>query len=138
MIRGPPSPTLFPSPPPSRSIAGSREHCGDRLGGHERLVGEDHHRAVDVPERRDATVQRRRHALGPGVAHDHPRVDRKSTRLNSSHANISYAVFCLKKNNLSYLPLLELTPYLHHPHSTLGEFLRHGNDCYLVHSLTYF
>src|SRR3712207_8205798 len=31
--------------------------------------------------------------------------DRKSTRLNSSHANISYAVFCLKKNNnLPYLP----------------------------------
>src|SRR3712207_8958272 len=27
-----------------------------------------------------------------------PPVDRKSTRLNSSHANISYAVFCLKKN----------------------------------------
>src|SRR3712207_6925257 len=27
--------------------------------------------------------------------------DRKSTRLNSSHANISYAVFCLKKNNLA-------------------------------------
>src|SRR6476620_12508534 len=27
----------------------------------------------------------------------HPRLDRKSTRLNSSHANISYAVFCLKK-----------------------------------------
>src|SRR5258707_7188568 len=31
----------------------------------------------------------------PGV----PFVDRKSTRLNSSHANISYAVFCLKKKN---------------------------------------
>src|SRR3712207_6885160 len=29
--------------------------------------------------------------------------DRKSTRLNSSHANISYAVFCLKKNNKSHL-----------------------------------
>src|SRR3712207_8994233 len=28
-----------------------------------------------------------------------PQVDRKSTRLNSSHANISYAVFCLKKKN---------------------------------------
>src|SRR3712207_6950667 len=28
-----------------------------------------------------------------------PRRDRKSTRLNSSHANISYAVFCLKKNS---------------------------------------
>src|SRR3712207_8824038 len=32
-------------------------------------------------------------------------IDRKSTRLNSSHANISYAVFCLKKNNNQ--------PYLH-------------------------
>src|SRR3712207_7035073 len=31
-------------------------------------------------------------------AHGIPRLDRKSTRLNSSHANISYAVFCLKKN----------------------------------------
>src|SRR3712207_8839151 len=31
-------------------------------------------------------------------------VDRKSTRLNSSHANISYAVFCLKKKNLHYSP----------------------------------
>src|SRR3712207_8123042 len=31
-------------------------------------------------------------------------VDRKSTRLNSSHANISYAVFCLKKKTLLVLP----------------------------------
>src|SRR3712207_8497669 len=31
--------------------------------------------------------------------------DRKSTRLNSSHANISYAVFCLKKNKISLTPL---------------------------------
>src|SRR2546430_11500883 len=29
---------------------------------------------------------------------DHPKKDRKSTRLNSSHSQISYAVFCLKKN----------------------------------------
>src|SRR3712207_7729565 len=35
-------------------------------------------------------------------------IDRKSTRLNSSHANISYAVFCLKKKNCS-LALLVLT-----------------------------
>src|SRR3712207_8876160 len=33
------------------------------------------------------------------VANDASRTDRKSTRLNSSHANISYAVFCLKKKN---------------------------------------
>src|SRR3712207_8060739 len=32
------------------------------------------------------------------VAAEKPDLDRKSTRLNSSHANISYAVFCLKKN----------------------------------------
>src|SRR3712207_8385120 len=31
---------------------------------------------------------------------DSPLLDRKSTRLNSSHANISYAVFCLKKKNI--------------------------------------
>src|SRR3712207_7037269 len=37
-------------------------------------------------------------------------VDRKSTRLNSSHANISYAVFCLKKNNTIFLP--PFTPHL--------------------------
>src|SRR3712207_7809514 len=32
---------------------------------------------------------------------DESKADRKSTRLNSSHANISYAVFCLKKKNLN-------------------------------------
>src|SRR3712207_7029590 len=31
-----------------------------------------------------------------------PELDRKSTRLNSSHANISYAVFCLKKKQIKY------------------------------------
>src|SRR3712207_8414536 len=32
-----------------------------------------------------------------------PMLDRKSTRLNSSHANISYAVFCLKKKKYTYI-----------------------------------
>src|SRR3712207_8624813 len=36
---------------------------------------------------------------GAGVSEDELVQDRKSTRLNSSHANISYAVFCLKKKN---------------------------------------
>src|SRR3712207_7059314 len=36
-------------------------------------------------------------------------LDRKSTRLNSSHANISYAVFCLKKKKLIYLHPVALT-----------------------------
>src|SRR3712207_7899127 len=38
--------------------------------------------------------------------------DRKSTRLNSSHANISYAVFCLKKNNISRHVLQDKHPQL--------------------------
>src|SRR3712207_8557129 len=37
-----------------------------------------------------------------GYAIGYARKDRKSTRLNSSHANISYAVFCLKKKNKLY------------------------------------
>ena len=36
---------------------------------------------------------------GPGIHYDTVRTDRKSTRLNSSHVVISYAVFCLKKKN---------------------------------------
>src|SRR3712207_6974226 len=47
---------------------------------------------------------------GPGPG---GRADRKSTRLNSSHANISYAVFCLKKKNL-YLFFTPPTPFPSH------------------------
>src|SRR3712207_7140220 len=45
--------------------------------------------------------------------------DRKSTRLNSSHANISYAVFCLKKKKTSvhYIALLPYIPPSHLNHS---------------------
>src|SRR5258708_30528969 len=42
---------------------------------------------------------------------DHPRRDRKSTRLNSSHQIISYAVFCLKKKKTSPQKLRNLTPH---------------------------
>src|SRR3712207_8205286 len=41
----------------------------------------------------------RRGSGGSSVLMTHQNRDRKSTRLNSSHANISYAVFCLKKKN---------------------------------------
>src|SRR2546427_5527146 len=50
-----------------------------------------------------------RHGAGPGAGADHPApaarnrgADRKSTRLNSSHSQISYAVFCLKKKKKNY------------------------------------
>src|SRR3712207_6873619 len=45
-------------------------------------------------------VTRTQDPLGNVVQAEHDYRDRKSTRLNSSHANISYAVFCLKKNTI--------------------------------------
>ena len=43
-------------------------------------------------------------------------LDRKSTRLNSSHGYISYAVFCLKKKNTKSTPAKTVTP-THEPHT---------------------
>src|SRR3712207_8556136 len=66
-------------------------------------------RAGDRRSLRGARVRALR--PGPGVR-PRARVDRKSTRLNSSHANISYAVFCLKKktnNTQEHLKLLTQT-----------------------------
>src|SRR3712207_7304602 len=66
--------------------------------------------------RDDGPAQRRRprRERGPEVPpHPDHALDRKSTRLNSSHANISYAVFCLKKkknhNNVTYHHLYDTT-----------------------------
>src|SRR3712207_7440413 len=90
MIRRPPRSTLFPY----TTLFRSPEEPGAvdldlELGG----VGGGQRR-----RRRVVGEQRRRHQVDVGV-------DRKSTRLNSSHANISYAVFCLKKKK-SYAHLL--------------------------------
>src|SRR3712207_7977065 len=83
MIRRPPRSTLFPYTTLFRSQAGySRERGGLR----EPQQGRRDARRAHHRERKD-----RRTALMT------PAGDRKSTRLNSSHANISYAVFCLKK-----------------------------------------
>src|SRR3712207_8581540 len=86
MIRRPPRSTLFPYTTLFRSP-----------GGPEGVV--DHRGRVPAQlrgRRPVGTRGHRRHRLEP-----RPRLrregDRKSTRLNSSHANISYAVFCLKK-----------------------------------------
>src|SRR5690606_40584733 len=56
----------------------------------------------DIPEHTLVATGRRR--LINGVHH----IDRKSTRLNSSHVKISYAVFCLKKKTRHRLPHREL------------------------------
>src|SRR5947209_13276381 len=76
MMRRPPRSTLFPYTTLFRSRVrdGQRHGVAAGLGEAERGVGAG-----------------RAAAVGEG--------DRKSTRLNSSHANSSYAVFCLKKKN---------------------------------------
>src|SRR3712207_7547806 len=90
MIRRPPRSTLFPYTTLFRSS----------LGGPQPDEGRFH----DLPQRGWWTVAggHGRPARNGGKDRLHPRGqrgrgDRKSTRLNSSHANISYAVFCLKK-----------------------------------------
>src|SRR5260221_2937789 len=91
MIRRPPRSTLFPYTTLFRS--GLRLlHC--QLDLRHRVVGEDDavHPVLDLADLLGA--ERLEDPQGRG--------DRKSTRLNSSHTVISYAVFCLKKKKTSY------------------------------------
>src|SRR3712207_7566449 len=91
MIRRPPRSTLFPYTTLFRSPRLSRRLFGPGLGASVPLV---------------VSLRSPRRLVGrEGGRHQETRtvaaVDRKSTRLNSSHANISYAVFCLKKKKTS-------------------------------------
>src|SRR5256885_8666274 len=93
MIRRPPRSTLFPYTTLFRSSGGGARGPGRGPGGPAVLQG----RAGGgnpAPRRRRADPRRRRL---PAAARGEPGGDRKSTRLNSSHLVISYAVFCLKK-----------------------------------------
>src|SRR3712207_7481733 len=67
-------------------------------------------RRVDQPVRRVAARRRLPRTPPQRLPVDPAPRDRKSTRLNSSHANISYAVFCLKKKNTFNSCILSLTP----------------------------
>src|SRR3712207_7350732 len=92
MIRRPPRSTLFPY----TTLFRSARHAS---------AGAARHRSAARDQRRrprPAAVAGRAQPAARGgrerrLADADPHEDRKSTRLNSSHANISYAVFCLKK-----------------------------------------
>src|SRR3712207_8781810 len=84
MIRRPPRSTLFPYTTLFRSQQRADQRVDHEL--HRRV------HALAVPPRADQEVERHEHQV-----EEEDEQDRKSTRLNSSHANISYAVFCLKK-----------------------------------------
>src|SRR5258708_17681975 len=94
MIRRPPRSTLFPYTTLFRSHRVFEGEARVRRGRQRRVAG------IDGDEERRAlgqvlqTVHPVGHAYGTVAIQD-----RKSTRLNSSHQIISYAVFCLKKKN---------------------------------------
>src|SRR5689334_24491479 len=99
MIRRPPSSTLFPYTTLFRSLQQAADRLVEHFGG-ERVA---HVVALDVGLRRVDMGGRDLRLLDPQaidiVLEAEPgwEEDRKSTRLNSSHSSISYAVFCLKK-----------------------------------------
>src|SRR3712207_7168123 len=100
MIRRPPRSTLFPYTTLFRSpLAVQDDGLEDQnLRNREhpdvgtRCLGEQPHRLPRLRLRR--------------LCRARARTDRKSTRLNSSHANISYAVFCLKKKKIPHSPFV--------------------------------
>src|SRR3712207_8257433 len=93
MIRRPPRSTLFPYTTLFRSggddvgVRAARDRAD--VDGRARLGLRKGRHALDLPRDFEDGVD--------ALLRFEPSVDRKSTRLNSSHANISYAVFCLKK-----------------------------------------
>src|SRR3712207_8534966 len=96
MIRRPPRSTLFPYTTLFRSLPLRLRHPKCRR------------RALQPLLRGRRLLRPRLQARAEGgrrVGRDNRVLDRKSTRLNSSHANISYAVFCLKKKkNITITP----------------------------------
>src|SRR5690554_7787480 len=98
VIRRPPRSTLFPYTTLFRSDLALQQAQEGHVGVHAHLEG-------DLVEVRQALLEVVRVALQHQALTQHPLLeheaaraqDRKSTRLNSSHVRISYAVFCLKK-----------------------------------------
>src|SRR3712207_8243524 len=102
MIRRPPRSTLFPYTPLFRSLSMPEppaQHAKITCG-----LGQNHlEDSLGSPAGHAGTTSQtcRNHVLDR--PEPPPGQDRKSTRLNSSHANISYAVFCLKKKKTSII-----------------------------------
>src|SRR3712207_6922133 len=97
MIRRPPRSTLFPYTTLFRSRGRRADATRPHEGGDLLLRPREGARAdpAHEHERHEGARAEEPQALGGGR-----QGDRKSTRLNSSHANISYAVFCLKKKKI--------------------------------------
>src|SRR5690349_23934929 len=97
MLRRPPRSTLFPYTTLFRSIAED-----DRI----RPARGPDHRHVVLEGRNPVQAGQHFRLRGADAGRPRERGDRKSTRLNSSHVEISYAVFCLKKKK-KHKPILQ-------------------------------
>src|SRR2546430_11332960 len=98
MIRRPPRSTLFPYTTLFRS--GQQQACDAASSGTQRGTDRELPRSPRCSHEchvRDVGARKKQH----GGDRRGEQQDRKSTRLNSSHSQISYAVFCLKKNKIS-------------------------------------
>src|SRR3712207_8915473 len=95
MIQRPPRPTLFPYTTLFRSLQRSRLHLCEARADRDRASRAARRQLHDAEPRRRRVIDVDDEPAPVGVE-----LDRKSTRLNSSHANISYAVFCLKKSHI--------------------------------------
>src|SRR5205809_4034505 len=91
MLPRPPSSTLFPYTTLFRSDFRARSRAPAQ------------HEAHSSKPAHSARIHRRDRRIGEPPAGDEESADRKSTRLNSSHGYISYAVFCLKKKKKKIL-----------------------------------
>src|SRR3712207_6953698 len=98
MIRRPPRSTLFPYTTLFRSLGPFETWDAIGVGKSVERMRAD---GWPVPPNVEGML-----AAGAKSFYKAESGDRKSTRLNSSHANISYAVFCLKKKTLPYTPSL--------------------------------
>src|SRR3712207_7126189 len=98
MIRRPPRSTLFPYTTLFRSTAVNEEDVEESLKLIDNIISDIVNEKIILD---DSSVALMKKVLK----------DRKSTRLNSSHANISYAVFCLKKKTHFHPLQLVHTPY---------------------------
>src|SRR5256885_12265179 len=98
MIRRPPRSTLFPYTTLSRSL-----RLVDLAGRRMRDLVDHRHVVGKLPLGDVVAEERQQRIAGRGLPRlgDDDEKDRKSTRLNSSHLVISYAVFCLKKKTLT-------------------------------------
>src|SRR3712207_6898393 len=92
-IRRPPRSTLSPYTTLFRTRGASLRPDDHEAG----TVGQEEDGRDPPGSRAPADVMEQKDGRSPHPAPDASPTDRKSTRLNSSHANISYAVFCLKK-----------------------------------------